>query len=48
MSQVDEYRRKAVECHQQAKLAITSLDKQQWLRLAAHWLKLAEATRADD
>jgi predicted RNA-binding protein with PUA-like domain len=43
MSQADEHRRKAAECHKQARLSITPLDQEQWLRLAAHWLKLAEA-----
>ena len=42
MSQADEYRRKAVECQQQAKKSITPLDRQHWLRLAEHWLKMGE------
>jgi hypothetical protein len=37
-----EYRAKAADCRQQAKLSITPLDRQQWLRLAEHWLKTAE------
>jgi len=50
MSQAEDYRRRAAECHQQAKLSITPHDQQQWHRLAAHWLKLAEADEreADD
>jgi hypothetical protein len=40
MSQAGEYRQKAAECQQQAKLSITPLDKQHWLRLAEHWLKM--------
>jgi hypothetical protein len=43
MHRADEYRQKAAECRQQAKLSITPLDRQQWVRLAEHWLKLGEA-----
>jgi hypothetical protein len=46
MSQAGEYRRKAADCQQQAKKSITPLDKQQWLRLAKHWLQMAE--KVDD
>ena len=42
MSQVDEHRHMAAACRQQAKLAITPLDRKHWLRLAENWLKLAE------
>jgi hypothetical protein len=44
MSRADEYHLKAAECQHQSRTSITPLDKQQWLRLAEHWLKLAEAT----
>jgi hypothetical protein len=47
MTRADEYRQRAAECKHEAKLAITSLDKQHWLRLAEQWLKLAEATEPD-
>jgi hypothetical protein len=47
MSQVGEYRQKAAECQQQAKLSITPLDRQHWLRLAENWLKMA-ATVGDE
>jgi hypothetical protein len=42
MSQAGEYRQKAAECQQQATLSITPLDRQHWLRLAKHWLQMAE------
>jgi hypothetical protein len=50
MSRSGEYRRKAAECQQQAKMAITPLDKQHWFRLAEHWFKVAEEVgdEADD
>jgi len=50
MSQADEYRWTADDCTKQATLSITPIDKQQWLRLAERWLKLAEADEreADD
>jgi hypothetical protein len=42
MTQAGEYRQKAAECQRQSKLSITPLDRQQWLRLAEHWLKITE------
>jgi hypothetical protein len=47
MSQNDEHRRMAAECRLQAKLSITRLDRQQWLRLAENWLKLAEVVERE-
>jgi hypothetical protein len=43
MSRADEYRRKAADCTKQATKSTAPIDSQQWLRLAEHWLKLAEA-----
>jgi uncharacterized tellurite resistance protein B-like protein len=39
-----EFRHKATDCTKQASLAITQIDRRQWLRLAEHWLELAEVT----
>jgi hypothetical protein len=47
MTRADEYRQRAAECQREAKRAIFPLDKQQWLLLAEHWLKLAQATERD-
>jgi hypothetical protein len=43
MSQVDQYRENAAECQHEAKKSIAAHDKQQWLKIAEHWLKLADA-----
>jgi hypothetical protein len=43
MSLPDEYRQNATECQQQAEKSITGHDKEQWLKIAQHWLKLADA-----
>jgi hypothetical protein len=51
MSQADEYRQNAAECQQQAEKSVTAHDKLQWLKIADHWLKLADAIErreADD
>ena len=37
------YRKAAQECREQAEKAIGQLDKETWLRLAADWIKLAQA-----
>jgi hypothetical protein len=47
MSKASEYRQTAVDCSKQAKLSITPLDRQHWLRLAENWLKLAGATERE-
>jgi hypothetical protein len=44
MSQADEFRQNAADCQQQAEKSLTAHDKQQWLKIAEHWLKLADAT----
>jgi hypothetical protein len=36
------FRKEAEECREQAAKAINSLDKEEWLRLAAEWIKLAQ------
>lgn len=51
MALADEYRQNAVECHLEAQRSADSQDKQQWLKIAEHWLKLADAVeqnQADD
>lgn len=44
MNQSDEYRQNAAECQQLAGESHNERNKQQWLKLAEHWLKLADAT----
>jgi hypothetical protein len=43
MSPTDEFRQNAAECQQRAEKSITAHDRQQWLKIAEHWLKLADA-----
>jgi hypothetical protein len=43
MSLADEYRQNASDCQRQAEKSIAERDKQQWLKIAEHWLKLADA-----
>ncbi len=46
-----EFRKEAEEARRQAERAISSLDKEEWLRVAAEWIKLAqdaEKRRAQD
>jgi hypothetical protein len=40
----DRYRKQAEECRQQAEKAVSPLDKEAWLRVAAEWIKLAQST----
>jgi hypothetical protein len=42
MSREDEFRKNADECQIHATKAIRSADKERWLRLAEHWLKMAQ------
>jgi hypothetical protein len=42
----DEFRKNADECRQQAESAINPLDKERWLKIAEHWLQMAQ--EADD
>jgi hypothetical protein len=39
----DGFRKQAEECREQAAKAISPLDKEEWLRLAAEWIKLAQS-----
>ena len=43
MSQADDFRQNAAECQEQATKSINPVDQQQWLKIAEHWLKLADA-----
>jgi hypothetical protein len=45
-SDADRFRKQAEECRQQAEKAVSPLDKEAWLRVAAEWIKLAQS--ADD
>ena len=40
----DRFRKEAEECREQAAKAISPLDKEEWLCLAAEWIKLAQGT----
>jgi hypothetical protein len=44
MSRAAEFRQNAVECQLQAGKSLTPRDREQWLKIAGHWLKLADAT----
>jgi hypothetical protein len=51
VSDVDRFRKEAEEARRQAERAISSLDKEERLRVAAEWIKLAqdaEKRRAQD
>jgi hypothetical protein len=39
----DRFRKEAEECREQAAKAIGQLDEDTWLRLAAEWIKVAQA-----
>ncbi len=41
-SEADRFRSRAAECRRSAEDAMSELDKEGWLRLAAEWDKLAE------
>jgi hypothetical protein len=41
-SDADRFRQEAEECRKLAASAVSQLDKEAWLRLAADWIKLAE------
>jgi hypothetical protein len=42
MSRADEFRKNADECRQQAAKAFNPLDKERWLKIAEHWLLMAQ------
>jgi hypothetical protein len=45
-SDADKFRKEAEECREQAAKAISELDKETWLRLAAEWIKFAQSAEA--
>jgi hypothetical protein len=45
-SKAEEFRKNADDCRQQARRAKHSFDKEHWLEMAKHWLKMA-ATEED-
>jgi hypothetical protein len=46
VSRADEFRKNADECRRQAELSLNPLDKERWLKIAEHWLQMAQ--EADD
>jgi hypothetical protein len=42
MSRANEFRTNADECREQAARAINPLDKERWLKIAQHWLQMAQ------
>jgi hypothetical protein len=38
----DEFKNNADDCRKQAERATNDIDKEYWLRLAEHWLKMAQ------
>jgi Holliday junction resolvase-like predicted endonuclease len=46
VSRADEVRKDGYECRQKAERAINPLDKERWLKIAEHWLQMAQ--EADD
>jgi hypothetical protein len=42
MNRADEFRKNADECRQQAEKSIHPMDKERWLKLAWHWLQMAQ------
>jgi Holliday junction resolvase-like predicted endonuclease len=47
MSRADEFRTNADECRQQAAKAINPPDKERLLKIAKHWLKMAQEEEAE-
>jgi hypothetical protein len=45
-TEADRFRKEAEECRQLADKAINPLDKEEWLRLASDWSKLAQEADA--
>ena len=43
MGRVDEFRRNADDCRKQAESSWNDHDKQRWLKIAEHWLQMAQA-----
>jgi len=42
LADAEQFRKEAEECHLLAEKATSTLDKDEWLRLAAGWTKLAQ------
>jgi hypothetical protein len=47
MSLAEEYRRNADDCRRQAEKSLNPLDKERWLKIAEHWLMMAQESDAD-
>ena len=47
MSRAEEFRKNADECSQQAAKSINHFDKERWLKIAEHWLQLAQDAEAE-
>jgi hypothetical protein len=45
MSRADEFRKNADECRRQAEKSFNLLDKKRRLKIAQHWLQMAQARR---
>ena len=45
-SKADEFRKNAADCRQLAEITKNSFDKEHWLEVAQHWLKMAAAEEA--
>ena len=45
-SKADEFRKHADDCRQRAERATNPFDKEHWLDVAEHWLKMAAAEEA--
>jgi hypothetical protein len=46
MDEATAFRRNADECRQQADRAFNALDKERWLKIAEHWLDMAQKQEA--
>jgi hypothetical protein len=47
-SKADEFRKNADYCRQRAENAANSFDREYWLKMLEHWLKMAAAEDAAD
>jgi hypothetical protein len=45
-AKADEFRKNADDCHRRAESAAGSFDKEHWLEMTEHWLKMAAAEEA--
>jgi hypothetical protein len=44
----EQYRQNAADCHERARESENPADRQYWLQLARHWLKLAATIEQTD